>query len=251
MYHALEDYEFSSGLKDPGERAYIVMADQFEKHLHYLYQNRYQTILLKDLTSHNPLPEKPIILTFDDGHLSDYSIAFPLLMKYGFKADFFITTSYMNDRKYLLPDQVKEMSCAGMGIGSHTVTHNFLTDLNDDSIEKELSVSKDELKCITGKNIDTLSAPGGRIDGKVQRIARQIGYSIICGSQTGLARPGHGEVLPRIALRMGTDIAEYEKITSGNTLYYQKQRLRCLALSTLKTILGNTIYANLHRRFHA
>ena len=83
MYHGLCTKKEKRG-------RYMIDPDCFEQDLIYLKNNGFQTILVSELVSHfennTPLPEKPVLLTFDDGYLNNYTIAFPLLKKYNMKA---------------------------------------------------------------------------------------------------------------------------------------------------------------------
>ena len=83
MYHSL--------LKDEKYQGkYVLSPDLFESDLKYLEQNGYTTIVIQDLIDYfdkgTPLPEKPIMLTFDDGYYNNYLYAYPLLKKYNSKA---------------------------------------------------------------------------------------------------------------------------------------------------------------------
>jgi len=81
MYHSL--------LKDESMHGqYVISPDEFESDLKYLRDNGYTTVLIEDLiayTQGSPLPEKPVLLTFDDGYYNNYLYAFPLAQKYGSK----------------------------------------------------------------------------------------------------------------------------------------------------------------------
>lgn len=79
MYHSL--------LKDPARQGkYVVSPDDFERDLRYLQENGYTTVVMQDVIDYvkdgKPLPEKPIVLTFDDGHYNNYVYALPLLKTY-------------------------------------------------------------------------------------------------------------------------------------------------------------------------
>lgn len=101
-----------------------VSPEKFEEDLKYLSENGYQTVLPRELTSGAKLPEKPVMITFDDGYLDNYSNAFPLLKKYNMKAEISVIVSFAEDparTAYLNWDQIKEMSDSGLvEIGSHT-----------------------------------------------------------------------------------------------------------------------------------
>ena len=59
--------------------------------MEYLHREGYRTFLLDELQQVEPWPEKSVVLTFDDGHESNYLLALPILQEFGFKAHFFIT----------------------------------------------------------------------------------------------------------------------------------------------------------------
>ncbi len=83
MYHSVTDQGES-----PGE--YVISPSMLEKDLQWLSQHGYETVVVGDLVSHvengTPLPEKPVMLTFDDGYYNNYRNAYPLLQKYGMQA---------------------------------------------------------------------------------------------------------------------------------------------------------------------
>lgn len=91
MYHSI--------LKDPSRsNKYTVTPSVLEEDLKYIKDNGYTTVTISDLISYvyddTPLPEKPIVLTFDDGHYNNYGYLFPLLEKYDMKAVISIVGSY-------------------------------------------------------------------------------------------------------------------------------------------------------------
>ncbi len=83
MYHGfVKDRSF--------QNKYMISPSYFESDLRYLTENGYHTIFVSELTEHlennSPLPDKPVILTFDDGYYNNYAYAYPLLKKYNCKA---------------------------------------------------------------------------------------------------------------------------------------------------------------------
>ncbi|MFQ5613830.1 MAG: polysaccharide deacetylase family protein, partial [Anaerolineae bacterium] len=125
-----------------------VTPENFEQQLVYLKEAGYQSITLEALLRHlalgEPLPAKPVILTFDDGYRDNYENAFPLLQKYGFTGSFFLVTRPIDDGdpNYLTWDMVVEMSRAGMEFGAHTYRHADLTNDDIDYLLYEIVGSK-------------------------------------------------------------------------------------------------------------
>lgn len=106
-----------------------VTVGRMEQDLKWLHANGYHTVLPRELISGDPLPENPVLLTFDDGYRSNYELLFPLLQKYQMKAVISIIT-YMqeaNASSFLNWDMCREMTESGLvEIGSHTHTlHNL------------------------------------------------------------------------------------------------------------------------------
>ena len=118
--------------------------------------------------------EKPIILTFDDGRLDNYTILYPLLQKYNVKATFFIITDSMNYNggvSCMTPEQVKEVSDSGLvSIQSHTTTHPALAYMNTEQQAEQMYRSKLDLTRVTGKEPYVFCDPAGGYNGYTQAI---------------------------------------------------------------------------------
>jgi peptidoglycan/xylan/chitin deacetylase (PgdA/CDA1 family) len=85
--------------------------------------------LIKAITEGADLPPRPLLITFDDGHLNNYTTAFPIMQKYGFTGVLYIVANYMGADQYMNADQIKEMAIAGWEVGSHSISHSDLTSL--------------------------------------------------------------------------------------------------------------------------
>src|SRR5699024_8650035 len=92
MYHHIDEY---------GDDSVTISESLFEEQLEYLYENGYNTVSLDQLVGFvengTPLPERPVMITFDDGYESNYTIAFELLRKYGFCASIFVVASEVGE----------------------------------------------------------------------------------------------------------------------------------------------------------
>lgn len=106
-----------------------VTEGRLEQDLLWLAENGYQTVLPRELAAGEPLPEKPVLLTFDDGYRSNYDLAYPLLQKYRAKAVIAVM-ALMQDypgENFLTWDMCREMTASGLvEIGSHGyAVHNL------------------------------------------------------------------------------------------------------------------------------
>ena len=241
MYHALEDTDHPAGAKDTGEQRYVLQTEQFGEQMSYLYRNGYRTYSLEELSEMETWPEKAVVLTFDDGHVSNYNLALSILQQYGFKAHFFITTGWIGTPYYLSLMQIKALHYAGMEIGSHGVTHRFLTNLTATAAEQELLDSMKCLASILEQPVTSFSAPGGRLSRVVADIARKNSYQIICNSEPILLKKSR-DVVPRIALTKNCSMQTFAKTISADTAYFKKQQTKNVFLSVAKKILGNDRY---------
>jgi len=165
----------------------------------------------------------------------------PILQQYGFKAHFFITTGWIGTPYFLTPEQIKALHEAGMGIGSHGVTHRFLSDLPDNEAVSELTESRERLSAIVGSSVTSFSAPGGRITQSVIDVAQRCGCLTICNSEPDLSRKGM-QFIPRIALTGNCSMQTFTRIADADIAYFRKQRIKNTLLSAAKKTLGNERY---------
>jgi len=165
---------------DENRKAFTVTPEIFEQQLKYFKENGYQAVYLDQLIEYfdtgKSLPPKAIAITFDDSYKEQYQYAFPLLKKYGFVATFFVITSWVGQADALSWAEIKEMSEAGMAIGSHSVTHPHLDTLSDENLKNEVENSKKVLEENLGKTIDFIAYPAGFYNDRVIQAVKNAGY---------------------------------------------------------------------------
>lgn len=243
MYHALEDREHPAGAKDPGEQLYVLQVSQFREQMEYLKREGYRTFLLDELQGLAEWPDKAVVLTFDDGHESNYTLALPILQEFGFKAHFFVTTGWIGTPYFMSEEQVKGLHKAGMGIGSHGVTHAFFDDMAKQECENEFLQSMDTLRDITGKKITLFSAPGGRVGTNVACLAESLGLKILCTSLPGvMLKSGQWHSVPRFALQRDMWADVFDAIVKNDEAYMCRLKRRNSILLFAKKVLGNKGY---------
>ena len=246
MYHGIEDENNPSGAKDSGEKIYVLDVKTFNEQMRFLYENGFESLLLSD---HKKGSDKSIVITFDDGHVSNFTLALPILQKYGFRAEIFVTSGWIGKENYLNKSQLKELAGAGMRIGSHSITHPFLDDLSEKEIEQELGGSKKALEQIIQASVRGFSAPGGRVSTKVVQIAKKVGYEYVCTSRIGIFRKNLTMFnIPRIALKQTTTFEDFKKVVTQDQVYFLKKEMVNSSLFLAKKILGNRVYVNLRGR---
>ena len=158
-----------------------VEPSDFDWQMKYLVDHGYHSItpdeLYDFLAGRGTLPDRPVLITFDDGYEDNYTNAYPILKKYNLKATIFIVTGFVSKRKgYLTWDQLREMEKHGITAQSHTVTHAPLPELPDDRIREELVESKRQAEEELGHPIEFIAYPTGVHDLHIVGIAKEAGY---------------------------------------------------------------------------
>ena len=139
----------------------------------YLAENGYTTIDLYDLSlgiaGKKPLPDKPVIITIDDGYLDSYDNAFPILQKYEQKATIFVVTDFLNQQlpQYLSWQMVVEMANAGIRFEPHSQTHPDLRNGTEEFFKWQLQGSQETLALYLGYTPRYFAYPGGTYDDSV------------------------------------------------------------------------------------
>jgi len=182
--------------------ALTITTERFQRDMATLSEDGYNTLTLDQLgqylqgNSNQSLPKKPIMITFDDGYLDNYTNAFPILQKYSMKASFYIITGMVGQNNRLTASQIREMETAGMTFGSHTITHRPLAELNTEEATTELTKSKLDLEEILGKSVKFIAYPCGSYTAETIKIAHEAGYS---GGFS--VRPGFATFTNNMAIR--------------------------------------------------
>ena len=177
-YHMIND----------GQETYSVSAEKFEEQLKYLKEQGYTTISLLEFAKAKKgkftLPEKPLIITFDDGYVDNYTTALPLLEKYGMKATVFMVVNDIGKEGYLTLDHLKELEKRNIEIGSHTANHLPLVTLSNEKKKEEIELSKLLMEWKGLKTIFFLAYPNGKFDDECQVFLKESNY---LGALTGKA----------------------------------------------------------------
>lgn len=160
-----------------------VSPQAFREQLEWLKASGYQTISLYHLIyalniGWPKLPERPIILTFDDGYADNYENAFPILKELGFTATFFVLTD-VTDRSqpgYMTWDMLKEMSQAGMSIEVHGREHVEMAGRDHDWLVFHLLGPAQTIEANLGYQPRFVAYPSGKYDATTIQTAHELGY---------------------------------------------------------------------------
>ena len=205
---------------------WCVTKESFAEQMEYLYRGGYHVLSVSEvieyLQSGNHFPPKSVAITFDDGFRNNFSFAFQELVRYGFKATFYLTTAYIGENSRFpwiqsLPkeedqifsqpmnwEEIKLMSEKGMTFGSHTQSHPNLANLSLKQMKTEVA---DSISLLKEKNVamsNSFVAPFG-VWGKTARALRMVlaknGLSIAFLGKFGAFDKGKNPLdLPRITI---------------------------------------------------
>jgi len=152
--------------KNPGKEDLLWISEpRFNEQLKMLHDSDYHTILPDQLYQYlitgAALPPKSIMLNFDDTHEEHFSIAAPVLKRYGFKAVFFTMTICIGKKDFMTAAQIKILSDSGHIIGCHTRDHPNITTLKRKEWEQQIDKPRLLLEKITGKAVNFFAYPYG------------------------------------------------------------------------------------------
>lgn len=245
MYHGLHREASSRGRFDP---VYSVHPEMFARQLDWLVQQGHRAPLLEDALSGSG-DARDVIITFDDGDVSNVEIALPLLLERGLRAEFFVTTDFIGQCGMLAPDDIRRLAAHGMGIGSHGRTHAFLSDLDTTDLMAELDDSRCRLQAICGRPIDSLALPGGRGGERELNAAQRLGYRHLLGSVPGPNRRRRGDAwLQRLPVTRTLSLDDFAALVHWRGLPARWMQARHAALALPKRVLGNDGYQRLRER---
>jgi peptidoglycan/xylan/chitin deacetylase (PgdA/CDA1 family) len=232
---------------EPGYVRYVLAADEFRRHLSHLRENDFQCLSVADafaLTNDGPQQRPRVVITFDDGCETDLLVAAPLLKEFDASATFYIVAGFLGRPGYLSARQLRELSEQGFDIGSHSMTHSYLTDLAPAELRAEIVESKNRLEQITGREVKHFSCPGGRWNPGVAEEARKAGYASVATSRAGKNGSSSDHfALARMAVLRGIQLADFDRLCRARGLL--RKRAQGAALSAAKKLLGNGVYEKL------
>ena len=171
--------------KSPIDSQYYVLPERFEEQMKLLHDWEYTVIPLELLVAAidegADLPPRPVVITFDDGDISVYETAFPIMQKYGLKGVVYIVGNYMGTEGYMSAEQIKELIATGWEVGSHSRSHRDLTKLEPAIQRVEIVDARKELQKSTGSPVLTFAYPFGLMNSGVGDYAHFAGYIAAMG----------------------------------------------------------------------
>ena len=184
-------------------QTWTVTPHAFTRQMRWLAKRGYTTVSMDELVAcragEMDLPERPIIITFDDGYQGSVDYAVPVLQQHGFSAIIYLVTDCVGGSSHWLQQEIglefpmmdwataRALERAGFACGAHTRSHPRLTDISDDACRLELVESRATLTRELGHPIYHLAYPYGRHNPRVTQLATEAGYRTACTVRQGLS----------------------------------------------------------------
>lgn len=238
MYHEIELPNRQLCQSEPGYVRYVVALQEFRTQISTI-----QELGLRGVNVSQALDfaGPAVAITVDDGCETDLIAMAPILREFSFGATFYITTGFLGKPGYLSKAQLRELSNLGFEIGCHSMTHPYLSDLDDGKLRSEIELPKMVLQEIIGEPVEHFSCPGGRHDPRVSDVAKRAGFRTVADSTPRANSPSTDLfALGRVAITREIDAAEFQALCHGDALW--RLRARVAIRDGAKRLLGNGAY---------
>jgi peptidoglycan/xylan/chitin deacetylase (PgdA/CDA1 family) len=238
MYHEVVDpAETSSRL--------VVSPEAFADQVAYLRDEGFTGITAGQLSSilaggPGELPERPVVLTFDDGYGDFYVNALPLIKQHDLTATIFMTTGWIGldgvAKRMLNWTELAEVAEQGIEIGAHTCKHPQLDQLRERELREELSASKNLLEDKLGFAVPGLAYPFGYSSRNVRQMARDLGYAYGYAVDNALSTTAADKfAIPRLTVGQTTSMDSFIAMVNGkDTTALRRDRMLSQGFSAVR-----------------
>ena len=187
LYHHVNDQETVMS-------ELTISSAEFARQLHLLHIHGFRTITPAQLGlfmrgEKVELPDKPILITFDDGYADSYYQALPLLKQIDYRATVFMVGINFDRVNRLSSPQVREMTANNIEIGAHSMTHADLTTLDETALRFEVAGSKQKAEKVIQSNVNFFAYPGGFYNLPSLEAVEVVGFQGAFSILPGLNRP--------------------------------------------------------------
>lgn len=229
MYHSI------SKSSNPKFYQFAVSERAFADQMAYLHDHCYTPLTvsrLMQIWSLDPemLPERPVVLTFDDGFADFFSTALPILQRYGFSATLYVTTAYVGrtsqwlrvegetEREMLSWEQLREICVSGVECGGHTHTHPQLDTLAGPRAQEEVFQCKRLLEDHLQQSIHSFAYPYGYQTAAVRQFVQAAGYLSACAVKHRLSSERDDPfALARVMVSANASLSEFASLLTGRS----------------------------------
>ena len=236
MYHRVINKSENEGIHGT-----YIYENIFREHMKYLKNNNFSVITFEDLNNigwRNRFDKnkKYIIITFDDGYVDNYELAFPILKEFNFKATIFLMgeSTYNEwdvkaDGEKSFPlmsvEMIKEMQDYGIEFGAHTFNHPKLNKLSNDEIKHQIVDVKKPLEEKIGREIITFAYPYGILNDYAKKMVEEASYTFGVATDSGsVCLSDDLYQIRRIAIFPNTNLFSFKRKVKGNYNFIKIKR---------------------------
>jgi peptidoglycan/xylan/chitin deacetylase (PgdA/CDA1 family) len=230
LYHSISEHVA------PRFRRWAVRPDTFAAHMAYLQDRHYTPLTVTQLAqamtdSSLHLPDRPVVVTIDDGLADFYTGALPVLTHYGFPATLYVTTGFVGGtsrwlsrageglRPMLTWSHVADVQASGIECGAHSRSHPQLDILAPAAARDEIVHCKNELEQQLGEQVATFAYPHGYYGAAVRRLVQEAGYSSACAVKHAMSATTDDRfALARIIVTDTDDMDGFGQVLAGRGL---------------------------------
>lgn len=206
MYHKIGDDKDNDA---------VIREDLFRQQMHYLKEHGYHPITMEELydyvVNNKPVPEKPVVLTFDDGYADTYTVVYPLLKELGFPATVFVNPGDVGTR--LTWEQLKDMKDHGMTISNHGYLHKEMGEMTEEQQRDNMEKGQEGL----AQHLDLgdnkwFCFPYGSMNQTSEKLAKEEGFKLALSMKSGWAHAGDDPFnLKRVWIGNAVDLKHFEE----------------------------------------
>jgi peptidoglycan/xylan/chitin deacetylase (PgdA/CDA1 family) len=166
-----------------------VTPESFAAQMRWLRDHGYHTLTMAQvdaaLLRHEPLPQKPVALTFDDGYEDFYTAAAPIMRELGITATAYIPTGLLERRGYMTWAQVRDLDSQGFEMAAHTIDHADLIHLDDARARLQITGAREALESHLGHPVIDFCYPYGAFDYRIMAMVQAAGFESATTTQLG------------------------------------------------------------------
>ncbi|HCQ89937.1 MAG TPA: xylanase deacetylase [Clostridium sp.] len=201
-------------IQKSGENELMMDPKLFRSHLQWLKDNGYTSLTMEEFYNYikynTPVPEKSVVITFDDGYIDNYTNAMPIINEFDFDTTIFMVSDFVGNPNFLTESQLKELEKNKINIESHTANHLELAKLPKEKQREELQQSKDRLNNLLDEKIEYVAYPYGSYNDDTKNTTKEIGYKMGFSTDSGWAS-GDDDLfsIPRVYMSDFYDLDEF------------------------------------------
>jgi peptidoglycan/xylan/chitin deacetylase (PgdA/CDA1 family) len=235
LYHSVGDDQ------SRGHSWGAVSPEQFRAHVELIAATGRKSVTISTLVAmlrgEQPLVDRPVAVTFDDGYADTYH-AVHWLRSRGLRATVYVTTGGIGGTRWLCSKHIAELAAlGGVEIGAHAVRHRRLDELDDPELAYEVRASKRLLERVTSRGVMSFSYPHGAYDRRVREAVIEAGYQSATTVKNALSHPGDDPfAIARFTVTGATSTARIGEVLEGERvpLAWTGERLRTRAYRVVR-----------------